>query len=129
MDALADLKARALKAREFTHTIGECEFTLRTPTRTEVRELTHERGLLREEADAMVLPLLQHYLLLRGIVGWTGVRFHHVLADAGRDPLPWSADSVAMLLDAQPAWSDAMGAALLASTQTRAEGIEADAKN
>lgn len=129
MDALAELRAKALAAREFTHTIGECVFTLRTPTRTEVREVARAHGLLREDADATTLPLLQHYLLLGGIVGWTGVRESHLLAGGSAAPLPWSTDAVALLLDAQPAWDDAMGARLLASTQARSDAIEADAKN
>jgi hypothetical protein len=129
MDALAELKEKAQRAREFTYQAGECEFTLRTPTRTEVREVTHAHGLLTGQNDAMVLPLLQTYLLQRGLVAWTGVRLRDLIPDAGTEPVGWSADTVQMLIDAQPELADKMGAALLARTQLRAEAIEADAKN
>ena len=131
MDALAELKARALKAREFTHTIGECEFTLRTPTRTEVREVTRARGLMHFDTDALALPLLRYYLLLGALVGWSGVRVLHVLREepAARDPLPWSPDAVPLLLDAQPNWADALGGVLLEQLHQRAGSVDEDAKN
>jgi hypothetical protein len=131
MDALADLKARALRAREFTHGIGECQFTLRTPTRTEVREVTRARGLLNFDTDALALPLLRQYLLLSALVGWTGVRVSDVLRaePAARDPLPWSADAVSLLLDAQPDWADELGGVLLEQLHQRTASVDADAKN
>lgn len=130
MDA-RDLKARALKAREFSHTIGECEFTLRTPTRTEVREVTRARGLMHFDTDSLALPLLRQYLLLSALVGWTGVRVLHVLPDdlEARDPLPWSGDAVSLLLDAQADWADELGNVLLARLHQRAGSVDEDAKN
>ena len=128
-DALGELRALALKAREWQHTEGECLFVLRTPTRLEVREMTHQRGLLQQEADAMVVPLLQQYLLQRAIVAWTGVRHRDLVADAGDAPLPWSAEAVALYLDANPELADRMGALLLGKVQQRGESLDADAKN
>lgn len=129
MDALADLKARALKAREWEHAEGECVFVLRTPTRLEVRETTHQRGLLQHESDAMVLPLLQQYLLHKAVVGWTGVRERNLMAGGGDAPVPHSADAVALWLDANPDTADRLGALLLAKVQARGESLDADAKN
>lgn len=126
---LADLKARAQRAREFTHTCGDCTFTLRTPTRLEMRQCMHERGLDPAGASPLLPALLQRYLLERFVVGWMGPRESHVVADAGPAPLPWSADAVPLLLDAQPAWADELGTVLLASVSQRAERIEADAGN
>jgi hypothetical protein len=136
MDALAELKARALRAREFTHAIGERSITLRTPTRQEVRAALHQHRLLDHGGSLMALQLLQHQLLLAGIVGWTGVRVADVLpetpgeiaADA-RDPLPWSADAVALYLDARPDEADALGNELFARANVRSQAIEEDAKN
>lgn len=130
MSALQDLKARALKAREFTHSIGECEFTLRIPTRTEVREVARKRGLMQFDEDALAVPLLRHYLLLTALVAWAGVRVSHVLpGDAATDPVPWSTDAVGLLLDSQPDWADELGVALLYRLDRRAESADADAKN
>lgn len=128
MDA-ADIRAAAQRAREFTHAIGERVFTLRAPTRTELRETIRAHGLMSAAGDVMALPLLNHYLLLRGLVGWVGVRLCDLGFSADTAPLPWSADAVAVLLDAQPEWADQMGAALLTRSQQRTAAAEADAKN
>lgn len=126
---LAELRQRAQEARQFEVAVGDCSFTLRTPTRLELRELLLQRGLDPAAGSSMVLPLLQQYLLLRFVVGWTGVRESHVLPEAGSAPLPWSAEAVALVLDAQPDWADTLGAALLASVAERGARIEAEAKN
>lgn len=134
MDALADLQARALKAREFTHVIGERSLTLRTPTRHDVRQTLHTQRLLDGGGSLMALQLLQHALLLRAVVGWTGLRVRDVLpgAEANADdaaPLPWSPEAVALYLDAQPDDADALGAELFARANVRNAAIEEDAKN
>ena len=133
MDALADLKARALKAREFVYQIGERCITLRTPTRHEVRAALHEQRLLERGGSLMTLQLLQHHLLLTGIVGWTGVRVADALPGDAKatdtSPLPWSAEAVALYLDAQPDDADALGVELFARANVRNEAIGEDAKN
>lgn len=129
-DSAQELRAAALKAREFTHTIGERTFTLRTPTRHDVRQTLHEHRLLDEGGRILVLQLLQYQLLRAGLIGWTGVRVHDVVPDsADAAPLPWSADAVDLYLDAQPDDADALGAELFARAGTRNAGLEADAKN
>lgn len=130
MDAIDRIKADALTAREFTQTDGERSLTLRAPTRREVRECAHHRQLLANQADALVLPLLQHYLLERAIVGWQGVRVRDLVA--GSDdaaPVPWSPAAASLYLDANPDHADAMGAELLSRVRLRGETIEEDAKN
>jgi hypothetical protein len=124
---LAELKARALAARQFEVAIGECNFTLRTPTRLELREALLRHGI--DVHSALALVLLQRYLLHAFVVGWSGVRVNDILADADSAPLPWSADAVPLLLDAQPEWSDTLGTALMAAVYDRSERIEAEAKN
>lgn len=128
-DAIARLEAAALKAREFTHAIGERSYTLRVPTLREVRECVHARGLGRGAVDAMVLPLLRHYLLLQCLVGWTGVRERDVLPGGESAPLPWSPRAVALLLDQLPDEADALGKLLMERADERAAATEADAKN
>ena len=126
---LAELKAKAQSAREFEVAIGECSFKLRTPTRLELREAMLRRGVDPGAQSALVLALVQQYLLLSFLVGWAGPRFRDVVEDAGDAPLPWSADAVTLLLDAQPQWADTLGAALLSSIAERSARIEAEAKN
>lgn len=131
MDALADLKARALKAREFAHVIGDCAFTLLTPTRQELRQVAHDHGL--RELDGAELGLLQYHLTVRHLVAWVGVRVLHIMPDAvaadASAPVPASRETVALLLDAQPEWADQLGGALLSRVKLRNDALEADAKN
>ena len=54
----------------------------------------------------------QRALLLRAIVGWSGVRINHVLP--GRDgELTFDPKAIAILLNAQPEWEEILIAALL----------------
>jgi hypothetical protein len=94
-----------------------------------VRETLHERGLMARQEDPLTLPLLRHYLLLRGLVGWAGVRLAHLFEDGGTAPVPCSPDAVAAYLDANPAHADELGDALFSAAVLRGERIEADAKN
>lgn len=128
-DAIARLEAAALRAREFTHAIGERCYTLRVPTRHEVRECVHARGLGSGKVDAMMLPLLRHYLLLQCIVGWTGVRERDAVQGGESAPLPWSPRAVALLLDELPDEADALGKLLLQRADERDAAVEGDAKN
>jgi hypothetical protein len=123
-DTIARLQAEALKAREFTHTIGERCYTLRVPTRREVRECVYARGMLRSGSSAMLLPLLRHYLLLQAVVAWTGVRERDAAPGASAAPLPWSPPAVAMVLDAMPDEADALGVVLLERADQREESAE-----
>lgn len=131
VDALADLKARALEARKFAHVIGECSFTLLTPSRQELRQVAYEHNL--RQLDGAELGLLQYYLTVRHVVAWAGVRVRHLMPDAGGadagSPVPCSPDAVALLLDAQPEWADTLGTLLLARVKLRNDAIEEDAKN
>jgi len=129
MDA-ADLKARALKAREFEHRIGDLSFVLRTPSRHELRQTVHELGF--DAINSAELALLQYALTVRHMVGWQGVRLVHLGLGADADastPAPLSPAAVELLLDAQPTWADEIGVALLARVSLRNAVIEGDEKN
>lgn len=127
---LADIKAQARKAREFTHPIGDKAFTILTPTKTELRACVFEHKLFADGAgQALAGQLLMHHLLRSALIGWTGVRESDVLPGAGSAPLPWSADAADAYLDANPDDADALGAAMLAKTRLRNDAIEEDAKN
>lgn len=130
MDDAADLRAKRDKALEFEHVDGERRLTLRAPTRTEMREAMHRNDLLAGSESGLVFTLLQHYLLLRHIVGWQGVRLRDVLpGSTDPAPLPWSAEAVALYLDANPEHEGTMGSELIARSQARNQKLEEDAKN
>jgi hypothetical protein len=127
MDALADLRAKALAAREFTHEVGECSYRLRVPTRTEVRQTAQKHGMA--SGSVVELLLIKTYLVQRFLVGWTGVRNSHIVPDAGKDPLPHSPEAVALWIDANPDLADQLGEELARRSETRAAEIEAAAGN
>lgn len=128
MDA-SELAVAARKALEFRHTIGECEFVLRIPTRLEVRECIYRRELRTDAGEVVSLALLERYLLDDHLLGWTGVRMSHVLPDAGAAPLAWSREMIGVLMDAQPDWADELGGQLIARMGKRNAQIEADSGN
>ncbi len=134
MDQVADIRAKALKAREFTVTRGERGVTLRTPSRNEVQQVTHELGL-RDLDNPVEVRLLEYALVQRFTVGWTGVRVCDLLPEpqdgepADRTPVPCAPASVALYLDANPTECDALSAALLARVRTRNQALEVDEKN
>lgn len=129
MDAIERLEAAALKAREFEHTIGERTYTVRMPTRTEVRECLHEHGLLKGGGSPTAPLLFDTYLLRRAVVGWMGVRESDAVPGGDRAPLPWSERAVALVLEARTADADALSAALNARIAARDAAIAEDAKN
>ncbi len=131
------LKARALKAREFTHTIGEHGFTLRMPTEHEVTQVLHRHRLLAGGFDLTVEKLSRYHLLCSHLIGWTGVRERDLLPLSARGaaeealaaPLPWSADAVPLYLDANPATARKLGEELMRRTSERDTALEAEAGN
>lgn len=131
MSDIDSLREQALKAREFQIEHGQCTYTLRTPTRQEVRAAVRAERLDVSEAGASMLAvsLLQDALVRRCLVGWTGVRASHVAPVADSAPLPWSPEAVDLWADANPDAADALGLKLLARINERRDRLEADAKN
>lgn len=127
---LAEIKALALKAREWQHAWGECAFTMRTPTLHEIRQATHAHGL-KNFLDGAERAMLQHHLVAQQCVGWAGVRMRHLVPgmEGGADPVPCCPDAVRLLQDAQPELAEELGALLMQKVQLRNAEIEVDAKN
>jgi hypothetical protein len=140
---LQTLQAKALAAREFTHTLGVIDYRLRTPTRHDVLLAAQRAGALQANGDRAAMLVLQRAVLEAAIVGWQGVRVLHVLVDGDGDgakgaelaspadttPLGWEPGAVPLLLDARPDDAIALADALNARITTRAQAAEADAKN
>lgn len=136
-DDFQALKARALKAREFTHTIGEQSFTLRMPTEHEVTQVLHRHRLLAAGFDLTVEKLSRYHLLCSHLLGWTGVRERDLLPRNVRDsadealaaPLPWSIEAVPLYLDANPVVTRQLGEELMRRTSERDAALEGDKGN
>lgn len=76
---LQTLQARALAAREVTHTVGEITYRLRVPTRHDVLLAAQRTGAMQAAGDRAAMLVMQRALLDAAVVGWAGVRVHHVL--------------------------------------------------
>lgn len=124
-----DIRARALAARTFTHSIGTCEFKCVTPTRHDLRRIASEHGLSNLESDSMALPLLYRYVLESAVVGWMGLRNVDAVPGESSDPLPWSTAAVVAVLDNNPDWEDELGRVVVSRANVRGQQLEDAAKN
>jgi len=132
---LADLKRRALAAREFQKAVGPQEslrqFTLRVPTPHEVKVAASRAGLSAVVEDQAAHVLLQRALLVPAVVAWSGVTVGDVLADAepGTDALELEAGAVELVLDAHPDWEQELVSELYQRMAQRREQKDTAAKN
>lgn len=132
---LHDLKRLALAAREFSVSVGPADaprhITLRTPTQHEVVLAARRAGLHAVQDDAAAHVVLQRSLLLLAVVAWSGVLVADVLPDhpQATDVLTCEADAVQLVIDAQPQWEAALGAALMERMSRRAQEKDTAAKN
>lgn len=126
---MEDIRARAIAARTFTHSIGPCKFKLVTPTRHDLRRIASQHGLSSLEGDAMAMPMLYRYVLESALVGWGGVLNGHAVPGEEQTPLPWSAEAVGVVLDNNPDWEDELGAVVVARANVRGQQLEDAEKN
>ena len=116
---LQDLKRQALAAREFSVPVGPADaprhITLRLPTQHEIVLASRRSGLHAVQDDAAAHVVLQRALLLLAVVGWSGMQVLDVLPDhaQGTEVLEWSADAVALVIDAHPGWEADLNVALM----------------
>lgn len=126
-----DLKRRALALRESVVEVGPADaprrITLRRPTRFEARLAAVRCGVADGTAGANVR--MERELVAAAVVAWAGVTVADVLPAGGAEPLTHHPDAVALLLDAQPDWADAMTAALFAAMLAEEKAAEEPAKN
>jgi hypothetical protein len=129
---LADLKARALAAREYAYTTQAGPImTLRVPTTHEMLLVARETGYTGGP-QALVEQLLMHReMLARAVVRWAGVKAHHLAPDALEPDalVPCTVDAVRMWLDAYPAEATPMLNTLVEKVAARSQALEAATKN
>lgn len=131
------IRRKALAAREYTLTVGPAHaprtIHLRLPTDYDVR-LAGARGRVGGLADVAATIVLERALLVLAIVGWSGVVCTDLLPSAagtpGADePFAFEPGAAEALLDAQPAWADAIWHDLVQRLSERNARAEAAAKN
>lgn len=127
----SELRRHALAARQFVVEVGEgVSVTLTDLTRLQMQLALLEAAGQTRALDASAKLRYRRLELQRAVVGWAGVRDRHIAPDAlTDDPVPFDADLVELLLDARPAWEDALGAALAERSEKRAAALDTAAKN
>ena len=130
----ADIRRHALAALQFNVEAEPAgpSFTLCVPTRLQMQLcLLEATGGTGQRFDAAARLRYRRLELLRAVTAWSGVCESHILGPrpGGDEPLPFDATLVEPLLDAQPAWEDALGAALIEKTAERAAAQDTAAKN
>lgn len=135
---IADIKARVLAARQFSVTVGPDSartVQLLEPTTHDVR-LASLRAGLGGLQDQAALAVLERTLLVDAITGWSGITAADLLANhpeqaakAGDEAVAFEPGGAELLLDAQPAWSQALWAEMLERLAKRGSKREDAAKN
>ena len=125
----ADIKRRAIAAREFPVAAGGFTFTLRLPTQHEI-DIEATRARMHEgDIDPAQLTIIRRRLLERAVVGWDGVTWGHLADGSGGEPAEISADAVALLLDSDTDLAETLDAAFVARLAERNNKRAEAAKN
>jgi len=128
---LAELKARAAAALEFSVTIDGRNFTLRLPTGQALvlaKRSSEQWDSLGPNATPLVL---QRLLTEAAIVGWAGVTVEDILPGQpeAAEPVPYAVEAIGLVLDAKPKWALLLGTELYERIVARSEAAAVDAKN
>ena len=124
-----DIKRQQKGARQFSVNAGHATVTLEVPTEFEKRlcYLTESGG---RKFDSVIMLKVQRNMLLRGIVGWSGVQVKDALPDyTGADSFAFEEGAAEVLMDAQPEWEEVLSGALLDRISQDKEKKDTAAKN
>lgn len=126
-----DIRRKALAAREVTEEVAPgVHINLRLPTRQEVAVAAARAGVHTPGNETAGLVLMQRELMQAAVVGWgQGVKLSHLLPGEADDPLPFDADLVPLLLDAQPRWDDKLRERFVSERNARNARLEDAEKN
>lgn len=122
----AELKVQIEAGRRFEVEADGAKFTLRLPSDHAWRiafESNRDAGGRVMESKAM------RALLDSSVAGWTGVNAGHFVLDAGAEPIEFSPQARAELLDARQDIADTLGAAIAVRRRERADRLEEARKN
>lgn len=124
---LADIKRKALAARQFSVEVAPATFTLTIPTKLESSVAYMEAAGTKGRSSML---RLQRALVVLAVTGWAGVQIKHVLPDySGDDSFAFEEGATETLLDAQPAWEEKLTTALLDKIAERKAAEDTAAKN
>lgn len=126
-----DIRRKALAAREVTEEVAPgVHINLRLPTRQEVAVSAARAGVHTPGNETAGLVIMQRDLMLAAVVGWgLGVKLNHLLPGEAPEVLPFDADLVPLLLDAQPEWETKLQARFVSERLRRTAMLEAAEKN
>lgn len=125
----ADIKRRAIAAREFSVAAGAFAFTLRLPTQHEI-DIEATRARMHDgDIDPAQMTIIRRRLLERAVVGWAGVTWGHLAEGSGADAADFSMEAVSLLLDADPTLAETLDAAFVARLAERNSKRAEAAKN
>jgi len=126
-----DIRRKALAAREVTEEVAPgVHINLRLPTRQEVAVAAARAGVHNPGNETAGLVIMQRELMLAAVVGWgQGVKLTHLLPEEAAEVLPFDADLVPLLLDAQPDWETKLQNRFVAERIKRTALLEAAEKN
>jgi hypothetical protein len=123
---LSDFKAKLDRAREIEAKAVGATFRLRLPSEHAWRVVTEEHrgsnGRVKQEQ-------VSRALLAVSVLGWEGVTEHHLLLNDGDEPIAFSAEALAMLLDERQDIADELFVALMKRLKERAVQVESARKN
>lgn len=124
---ISAIKERARAARSITVHCGPRAYALLLPTPHQMEVAVASRG----EGEAGVVQFLRRQVEA-AIVNWQGVTlaaFDPASGDSGEECIPFAAELVADLLDAQPEDEAALRETLITRLAERRARVEAAAKN
>jgi hypothetical protein len=126
MTDINDLRRKAQAAREFVLPLGARSFTLRLPTR---HELKVEALLISAATAPARSTVLVRSLLEKAVVSWSGVTCDDLAPHGGDEPAELVEGAVALLLDNRPEVAAALMDAFVDQMADRATLKDEAAKN
>lgn len=110
---LNDLKRKVQAARRFTVEVEGRHLVLQRPSDFDLQMAGAKAGLSGGKPDGRLL--WERLVICGALVDWTGVVASDFGLEADDTPVPFDAEAVALLLDAQPEWAQQLSLALFAA--------------
>jgi len=126
---LADIRRKALAAREFIVVEDASSYTLRLPTSHDIEVEAIRSRLHDGDIDPAQLTVIRRRLLERALVAWSGVPCERLATGAGSEPADVSVEAVAFLLDAEPDLAQRLDAQFVERLAARRQTQGTAAKN
>lgn len=113
---LNELKRKVQAARRFTVEVEGRHLVLQRPSDFELQMAGAKAGLSGGKSDARLM--WERLVLCGALVDWSGVVASDFGIHGDDTPMPFDAEAVPLLLDAQPEWAQTLSLALFAAIAT-----------